>query len=123
MLRKLYYTTALALIPSAEALTKKLETLAYRFDNLTIHLEGYLEEQAVALAKNSYSRRTALQRLAAAYDRITVFVATTIDALDASLEAAFNRREDRILTKLDSLHTHLEKASSARDAVAQIIGR
>jgi uncharacterized protein YicC (UPF0701 family) len=123
MLRKLYYTTALALIPSAEALTKKLETLAYRFDNLTIHLEGYLEEQAVALAKNSYSRRTALQRLDAAFQRIVDTVSSTVDKLDTAIEAAFNRREDRILSKLDDLHTHLEKASRARDAVAQIIGR
>lgn len=123
MLRKLYYTTALALIPSAEALTKKLETLAYRFDNLTIHLEGYLEEQAVALAKNHYSRRTARDRVYRAYGAITSAVGRATSSIVNSIEAAFNRREDRILTKLDSLHTHLEKASSARDAVAKIIGR
>jgi hypothetical protein len=123
MLKSLYYSTALALLPSAEALTKQVEKIAYKLDNLTIHFEGYLEEKAVALAKNAQSRRSARDSLINAYGNITAAVGHAIGTMLDTIESAFQRREQRIIADIGALRSKLDAASEARDAVAALIGR
>jgi uncharacterized coiled-coil protein SlyX len=117
--KRLYYTTALALLPSVEDVTKRFEQGVAKLDARTQHLEALLEEQAVALANNAHKSRTVRERL-------TVLVDELKDALDnliESFEAAFKRRERAIIAEVSSLRAHLDKASEVRDAVARVLDK
>jgi hypothetical protein len=119
MLKQLYYSTALALLPSAEAVLKRVERAAHKLDTITVYLEAHLEEKAVALAVNAHNHRTARERVHAFFSRIETAFARYLD----TIETAFARRERAILNDIGSLRTKLDKASEARDAVAKLIGQ
>jgi hypothetical protein len=117
--KRLYYTTALALLPSVEDVTKRFEQGVAKLDARTQHLEALLEEQAVALANNAHKSRTARERLNIAFAHIVSTLSNMID----TVEAAFNRREKKIIAEVSSLRAHLDKASEVRDAVARVLDK
>lgn len=118
MFKRLYYSTALALLPSTEAVVKGIESSVRKLDTIASHIESQIEEQAVLLAKQSRDRRSAM-------DRVHAFIEAAdhlAEKLFNAVEAAFERRERAVLTEIGTLRTKLEKASDARDAVANVLG-
>jgi ABC-type phosphate transport system auxiliary subunit len=110
MFTRLYYAAALALLPTTEAVVTKFEHLVKKLDTVTVHLEGYLAEQAVVLAQNSHSRRSTIDSLKAKFAKLI-----------AAAESAFDRRERAVIDDINAIRAKLDKASQVRDSVENFL--
>ncbi len=99
MLTRLYYRTALAVLPTVESHLLKFGKMVQSLDALTTKYEKAIEEEAVKLAQDAHDRRLAMQAVADAYAR----------------------KEATSMSFIDTVRTDLEKAASARDAVADFL--
>jgi len=99
MFRRTYLRILLAVLPNVEHYLQVIAYMIGRIDRLTGRIERYLVEQAVALAEDARRRREAIQ----------------------SVEAAFNRRDDRTLGTIGAAKAKLEAAAAARDKVSDFL--
>lgn len=99
MLRRLYTTAALSMMPSVESLLAGIRVMVHNLDRLTDRIERDLEEQVVTLAKNAERRRLALE----------------------AANARFDAKDDARLAVISARQEKLDKAAAARDRVSDFL--
>jgi hypothetical protein len=100
MIQRLYTTTALLLLPSAESLINSVRRAVARLDHITDLIERRLETEAVALGRLAHNRRLALESIQRSYDALDRKKLDSIAAARAKLDAAADAR-DRVAAALD----------------------
>lgn len=101
MFARLYNRLLLAVLPSVETHLTSFARTVEKLDNFTSRVERAIENEAVKLANDAQKRREAIVAVNAAYDR----------------------RNTASVNFISAIRGPLEKASEARDAVADFLDR